>query len=86
MILPYDANPGPDGIFGKDNGLPFGLAGIWENWPNPNTGNWERTFAIITAPSNELVGKIHNRMPAILKLESYERWLGPEPNPHDLCE
>jgi putative SOS response-associated peptidase YedK len=35
---------------------PFGLAGLWENWRNPNTGEWERTFAVITVPSNELVG------------------------------
>jgi putative SOS response-associated peptidase YedK len=66
------------------DGLPFGLAGLWENWRNPNTGEWERTFAIITVPSNELVGQIHDRMPAILKPESYERWLGLERDPHDL--
>jgi putative SOS response-associated peptidase YedK len=56
----------------------------WENWCDPVTGEWERTFAVITVPSNELVGQIHNRMPAILEPESYERWLGLEPDPHDL--
>ena len=45
---------------------------------------WERTFAVITMPSNELVGQIHNRMPAILKPESYDRWLSLEPDPDDL--
>jgi putative SOS response-associated peptidase YedK len=54
----------PYAIAMKD-GSPFGLAGLWENWRNRNTGEWERTFAIITVPSNELVGQIHNRMPAI---------------------
>jgi putative SOS response-associated peptidase YedK len=73
----------PYAIAMKD-GSPFGLAGLWENWRNPNTGEWERTFAVITVPSNELVGQIHHRMPAILKRESYERWLGVEPDPHDL--
>ena len=66
------------------DGSPFGLAGLWENWRNPNTGEWERTFAIITVPANELVGQIHDRMPAILNPTSYDRWLGPEPDPHDL--
>jgi putative SOS response-associated peptidase YedK len=47
------------------DGSPFGLAGLWENWKNPSTGEWERTFAIITVPSNELVAQIHDRMPAI---------------------
>ena len=63
------------------DGSAFGLAGIWENWRNPNTGEWERTFAIITVPSNELVAKIHNRMPAILEPKSYDRWLGQNPIP-----
>ena len=58
--------------------------GLWENWRNPNTGEWERTFAIITVPSNELVGQIHDRMPAILEPGGYDRWLGLEPDPHDL--
>jgi putative SOS response-associated peptidase YedK len=66
------------------NGAPFGLAGLWENWKNPGTGQWERTFAIITVPSNDLVGQIHNRMPAILEPKSYERWLGPEADPREL--
>ena len=61
------------------DGSPFGLAGLWENWGNPSTGEWERTFAIITVPSNELVGQIHDRMPAILQPGSYERWLSLEP-------
>ena len=73
----------PYAIAMKD-GSPFGLAGLWENWRNPNTGEWERTFAIITVPSNPLVAKIHNRMPAILDPGSYDRWLSTEPDPHDL--
>ena len=73
----------PYAIAMKD-GSPFGLAGLWENWRNPNTGEWERTFAIITVPSNELVGQIHDRMPAILQPRGYDRRLGLEPDPRDL--
>ena len=73
----------PYAIAMKD-GSPFALAGLWENWPNPNTGEWERTFAVITVPSNELVAQIHNRMPAILNPKSYDRWLSLELDPHDL--
>jgi len=51
----------PYAIAMKD-GSPFGLAGLWENWKNPNTGEWERTFVIITVPSNELVGQIHEKL------------------------
>jgi len=73
----------PYAIAMKD-GSPFGLAGLWENWRNPNTGEWERTFVIITVPSNNLVAQIHDRMPAILEPKSYGRWLGLEPNPREL--
>jgi putative SOS response-associated peptidase YedK len=73
----------PYAIAMKD-GWPFGLAGLWENWRNPNTGEWERTFAVITVPSNKLVAQIHDRMPAILQPESYDRWLSLEPDPHEL--
>jgi putative SOS response-associated peptidase YedK len=73
----------PFAIAMKD-GSPFGLAGLWENWRNPGTGEWERTFVIITVPSNDLVAQIHDRMPAILEPKSYDRWLGLEPDPRDL--
>jgi len=35
-------------------GAPFGIAGIWENWKDPSTGEWVRTFAIITTEANGL--------------------------------
>src|SRR5256885_4823670 len=44
----------PYAIAMKD-GAPFGIAGIWENWKEPATGEWIRTFAIITTDANELV-------------------------------
>lgn len=55
----------PFAIAMKD-GNPFGLGGIWENWKDPASGEWIRTFAIITTDANELVAQIHNRMPLIL--------------------
>ena len=64
----------PYAIAMKD-GSPFGLAGLWENWKDPGSGEWLRTFCIITTAANELVGRIHDRMPAILRPEDYDRWL-----------
>src|SRR5262249_43553156 len=55
----------PYAIAMKDSS-PFGIAGIWENWKEPASGEWIRTFAIITTDSNELVAEIHDRMPVIL--------------------
>ena len=66
------------------DGSAFGLAGIWENWKDPSTGEWVRTFAVITTDANELVADIHDRMPVILSPADYERWLGEVPDPRDL--
>jgi putative SOS response-associated peptidase YedK len=55
----------PYAIAMKDRS-PFGIGGLWENWKDPTSGGWIRTFAIITTAANELVAEIHDRMPLIL--------------------
>jgi putative SOS response-associated peptidase YedK len=69
--------------FGMKDGKPFGVAGIWENWRN-SSGEWERTFCIIPVSANELVGTVHDRMPAIVPIELHARWLGNDPDPCEL--
>ena len=66
------------------DGSPFGLGGLWENWKDPASGDWIRTFVIITTDANALVGQIHDRMPLILAPLDYVRWLSDEPDPRDL--
>ena len=66
------------------DGSPFGLAGLWENWRDPATGEWVRTFCIVTTRANELIRPIHGRMPAILRPDDYRCWLSDEPNPRGL--
>jgi putative SOS response-associated peptidase YedK len=53
------------------------LAGLWENWRSP-AGEWVRSFAIITTTPNELCAGLHNRMPVVLKPETWPIWLGEE--------
>ena len=69
---------------GMKDGHPFGLGGIWENWKDPASGEWMRTFAIITTDANALVAEIHDRMPLIIARGDYGRWLSDEPDPDDL--
>jgi putative SOS response-associated peptidase YedK len=64
----------------------FGVAGIWENWRNPDTSQWERTFAIVTVEANQLIDQIHDRMPAIIENTDFKRWMGPEEDPRDLLK
>jgi putative SOS response-associated peptidase YedK len=42
------------------------------------------TLAIITTAANKLDVEIRNRMPLILKLNDYIRWLGVATDPHGL--
>jgi putative SOS response-associated peptidase YedK len=67
----------PYAIVGADS-KPLALAGLWERWNEPRSGQSVQTFTIITGPPNELVGPIHDRMPVILSLEAWRRWLGEE--------
>ena len=69
---------------GMKDGSPFGLGGLWENWKDPASGEWVRTFAIITTDANQLVAGIHDRMPLVIAPGDYRRWLGEEPDPGDL--
>jgi putative SOS response-associated peptidase YedK len=73
----------PYAIAMKD-GAPFGIAGIWENWKEPSSGERIRTFAVITTNANALVADIHDRMPVILAPSDYSRWLGDEPDLREL--
>ena len=54
---------------------PFTLAGLWENWKDPESGEWVRTFTIITTDANELAAQLHDRMPVVIAPEDRERWL-----------
>ena len=67
----------PHALALADRGI-MALAGVWENWHAPG-GEWVSSFAIITTMPNELCGEIHNRMPVILKPETWPAWLGEEP-------
>ncbi len=73
----------PYAIAMKD-GQPFGIGALWENWKDPASGEWIRTFAVITTAANELIAQIHDRMPLILVPRDFTRWLGDEPDPRDL--
>ena len=55
----------------------FGFAGLYEEWLDRHSGELLETCAIITAEANEILKPVHERMPVILKPESYAQWLDP---------
>ena len=65
----------PYAIVPRDGGL-FSFAGLWERWRNRESGETVQSCTIVTTVPNELCAPIHNRMPAILPPDAWERWLG----------
>lgn len=57
-------------------GHPFAFAALWERWQGPEASPLD-TCTILTTTANDLVGRIHNRMPVILAPADYEAWLDP---------
>lgn len=60
--------------FDLTNGSMFSFAGVWDAWKEPD-GRWLQSYAVITTPANELIARIHDRMPVILRSRDYDRWL-----------
>jgi putative SOS response-associated peptidase YedK len=61
---------------------PLSLAGLWEEWENPDDGLKVSTVSVVTTTANSLMAGIHNnpklkepRMPLILPQELESEWL-----------
>jgi putative SOS response-associated peptidase YedK len=52
------------------------FAGLYEAW-QPEPGQWEMTFTIITTAANKLIQPIHDRMPVILSDRAADDWMNP---------
>lgn len=61
----------------KDGGM-LAMAGLWELWPGPE-GQQTLSCTILTTTANELILKVHDRMPVIIPESAYDLWLAPEP-------
>lgn len=57
-----------------DNVPPLAFAALYEDWLGPD-GSEIETMAIITVPSNRVVGQLHDRMPALLQPDEFDAWL-----------
>ncbi|WP_299361464.1 SOS response-associated peptidase family protein [uncultured Parabacteroides sp.] len=61
----------------------FSIAGLWDEWTNPQTGKKVLAFILITTVANDMMRKIHNggsnpfRIPKIPTSEQKRLWLDP---------
>ncbi len=63
--------------FELSSGATFAFAGLWDAWKD-REGHWLQSFAIVTTDANELMSRVHPRMPVILHPRDYDRWLDRE--------
>lgn len=54
----------------------YGFAGLYDEWQSPD-GELLRSCTIITTKPNDLVAKVHDRMPVILDHKGVDVWLDP---------
>jgi putative SOS response-associated peptidase YedK len=56
----------------------FALAGVYDEWLDPATGDTVRGSAIITTDANRAMKPIHDRMPVIIEPKEWKLWLDPD--------
>jgi putative SOS response-associated peptidase YedK len=61
-----------------DNG-PMVMAGLWDTWKSPTSGEEIVTCTVLTCGPNKSLGEIHDRMPVILAEANWPKRLGEEP-------
>jgi len=57
---------------------PFGMAGLWERWRDPGSGEALESCCIVTTAPAPSVAQVHDRMPVILPVAVHDEWLDPD--------
>ena len=60
----------------RADAAPLALAGLWASWRD-ETGERITSCAVITTRPNQLVERLHDRMPVVLGDERWNAWLDP---------
>lgn len=61
-------------LFRRRGGEPFWLGGLWERWIGPDGGELDTAVILTTAP-NDLLRRVHDRMPVVIPAGLEEAWL-----------
>lgn len=61
----------------RADGAPLAFAGLWSVWQDPEEPDAEplRTCTILTTGANDMMRRLHDRMPVILEPDAWDRWL-----------
>jgi putative SOS response-associated peptidase YedK len=61
--------------FTSKDGPILSIAGIWDEWKNPETGKSLKSCTMIITEPNKFAAKVHDRMPVLLSPNQFEHWL-----------
>jgi len=61
-------------LFRRRDHAPFWLGGLWERWIGPDGGELESCCVLTTAP-NDLLRRVHDRMPVVIPEGLEQAWL-----------
>ena len=61
----------------RPDGEPLPMAGLWSVWPDPATGDWVTSCAVVTTVADQHLAPLHDRMPALLDPADWAAWLDP---------
>jgi putative SOS response-associated peptidase YedK len=78
----FEWKAAPDGkqpfYFSRADGAPITIAGLWDEWRDPESGDALKSCTMIITEANEFTRDTHDRMPVILDAESFAPWLSGE--------
>lgn len=67
-------------LFRRRDRAPFWLGGLWERWTGADGGELETAVILTTAP-NELMARVHDRMPVVIPDGLEQAWMEPDDGP-----
>jgi putative SOS response-associated peptidase YedK len=67
-------------LFRRRDQAPFWLGGLWERWVGPDGGELD-TCCVLTTVPNDLLRRVHDRMPVVIPDGLEEPWLAPADGP-----
>jgi putative SOS response-associated peptidase YedK len=81
----YEWKRTPDGrqpyYFTRRDGSVMTIAGLWDEWRNPDTNDLIRSCTMMIGEPNKFVAEVCDHMPVILEPDQFESWLSGEAGP-----
>jgi putative SOS response-associated peptidase YedK len=62
----------------RDGSPALTIAGLWDEWTNPATGQPLKSCTMIITEPNDFVAEVHDRMPVLLTEKQFDPWLSGE--------